>query len=260
VKHRLALGAARAWIVVLGAALACGAPPSLARAQAPDAEPAPIPIAEITARASAEQEALAALRAQVQELGNITPLEGGLQAVRLETRQRKEVLSGQLARSSGFDALLRLQGIWAELAQRVGGWESDFTRRAGSVEARLAEVDTRWQLWRATYQKARDQDAPEVVLLAARATRDALAEATPEVTAVRDRLLKAQSTAGQLRSEIEASLGQVTAKQAELLSTILVRDQPPLWSAGESEDVAQIHERVRTELQTQLDATVSLAR
>jgi potassium-dependent mechanosensitive channel len=249
----------RPWIAALALALACSAalPGRVARAQEAVAEA--IPIAEISARASEDRDWLASLRTQVDELGNVAPLEGGIEAVRLDARKLKEVLPSQLSRSSGFDALLRIQGVWAELAQRVGGWQTELTQRAGSVEARLTELEARRVLWRNTFQSARDQDGPEVVLLEARATRDAFMDAIPEVTEVRDRLIKAQSQAAQLRTELEASLGLVTAKQDELLSTLLVRDQPPLWSLGESEDMAQVGERVRAELQSQIDATLRLA-
>ena len=249
------------WIALLAAVLSCGGAPRAARAQEPAPEttaPTPIPIPDITGRADEEQRTLASLRAQAEEIGAIAPLEGGIEAVRLEVEQRSAELPGQLERSSGFDSLLRLERVWADLSQRLTEWQTELKRRAGSLEAQLGQLEMDREIWRITYENARDGGGPEVVLVAARATRESLGQTIRLLTTTRDRLLKAQGRAKQTRDDVEVALVRVSAKQEDLLSTLLMRDQPPLWALSESEDFAQIGERVRAEVQIQLDATRAL--
>ena len=86
------------------------------------------------------------------------------------------------------------------------------------------------KIWQLTVQQAQEAKAPEELLNLARGTADDVAKIHTSLRHMQNRALALQGKAGWARGGVREALDRIQAEETSLLSNLVQRERPPLWS------------------------------
>lgn len=216
------------------AAAPAGAPPP---APAPPAAPQPVPLAEIAAAAESAGTALASFREMLGRGRPAAEIEAELGEARRQLAADRKEAQAQLEGSPPLRLLAELEVRWRGLGDAQRQQVADLGGRVAEAQALRDRVLAIEETWRATLERAREEEAPPEVLAR---IRSVLADAEATRTAIRERaaaLLGLQDQAADLARQVDEVVADLRAKRSSVERSLLEPDKPPLWEALRGEDL-----------------------
>jgi potassium efflux system protein len=190
--------------------------------------PAPIPMAEIAARAAEVSGFLRSLAPPP------SPQIGAIEKRLLEVRGRidREVgtASSILRGQPTMDMLQGQQQLWQRRRLQTSQWLTLLTRRAVLLQDGLNRLADLQKTWRATRDAALASLAPDLLLEQVNASVASAARTQAALEAQRAATLALQSAVAREVDRSDAMLAQFTQAQESAVGGILVRQKLPIWS------------------------------
>jgi small-conductance mechanosensitive channel len=231
-RARAALAAA-----LLAAALALPAraqepPPKPAPAAAP--APATIPVAEVAVRVEELKPLLGEMEARTAPPAEVIAIQEGVAAeVEGVTARAAESLAS-LADAPDLAWLEDLETGWRQAEKELVARDQALTRYLQGIEAQLEQLGALSDLWKNTNDVLVQAGAPAPILARVKEARAEIRATRKRIEAQRDAALETQNQVAQLKVQSGEVLTRVADARSRMLSTLLVRDQAPLWSAWQT--------------------------
>ncbi len=214
---------------------AAPAPPPAAGAQAgaPAAPPKPalIPGAEVADRAQEETDRVRQIRERAAPEPAETEIQQQLLASAEEVAGRAGSARERLAAGFSRLELARVSFYFARLRDRLGAWSATLTRRAERLDADLALLLERQQVWQATREKAVADSQAAAVIERIGKTLGAIERAERRTRERRNQILTLRESIARHQSTVDEILELVAQKRKERRSAYFSLDRPPLWEA-----------------------------
>ncbi len=210
------------------------APPAAgAPAGAPAAPPKPTPIAgaEVADRAQEESERIRQIRERAEPEAAEAEIERQLVASAEEVAGLAGSARERLARGVSRIELDRVSFDFARLHDRLGAWSATLTRRAEALDADLALLADRQQVWQATREKAAFDSQPTAVIARIEKTLGSIERAQKKARQRRNQILTVRESIARHQSTVDEILDLVAARRKERRRAYFVLDRPSLWQA-----------------------------
>ena len=245
--------------LLLAASVRAAEPPAAAPAPPPD--PKPIPVTEVPVRVEEVGPLLREIEARTAPSATVGEIEARVAAEAELIASRSTETASDLALASDLAWLSDVGNGWRQEEKLLAEWDQALFDHLKTIEAELDRLKELRALWTST-SKGLASDAAPAPLVAR--VKDALAEikaTRKRVEAIRDTALETQSQVAQLKVQVGDVLARITETRTRLLSTLLVRDQRPLWSAWRQDaGEAPPLERLQTSWSSDLAALQEWAR
>jgi potassium efflux system protein len=137
-----------------------------------------------------------------------------------------------LESSPNLDILHRLKSTWQSFADDLSGLAQKLAKRAASLEEDRTRLDQFTEIWQATLQSAKQPNTPPPVLKAVQSVVDSIESTRQAAESCRARILDLEVRLSEEEARVQAALSSVQQVQTQQLESLLVRDSPPIWSAG----------------------------
>jgi len=215
--------------LLLAAAVRAAEPPAAAPAPPPD--PTPIPVAEVPVRVEElgrllrEIEASSAPSAAIREVGEQVAAEAELVA------RRATQTASELAQVSDLAWLSDLESGWRQEEKLLAEWDQRLFDHLKTIETGLERLKELRAVWTATSQELAKDSAPAPLVARAKDVLDQIKATRKRVEVQRDATLETQNQVAALKVQVGDVLARIAETRTRMLSTLLARDQRPLWSA-----------------------------
>jgi potassium efflux system protein len=254
--------ALRALATLVGLSLLLAAPAS---AQQPDAQatagsaeaaapatppmPLPIPGTEVADRAQEEEDRIGRVLARTKPDPAVEEIEQQLRASAKEVEAAVESAHERLNADVRRGDLERASFDFGRLRDRLAGWSAKLTKSAEGLDAQLALLAERRQVWEATRERAVAERDPAAVAARIDMTLGEIDRAERALRALRNRLLTVREGVAHQQSSVDATLDVVESLREKRRKSVLAIDQPPLWKVIAGTDAAEVHvlERLRAD-------------
>ena len=195
-----------------------------------DASAIPIPVPAVPARA----EEVAALIREVDETLRPRPEIDAIarrlpdQAERV--RRDVELVRRALDEGPTLTTLASLTDVVQDHRRELAAWNETLARHATRLEGLLQQLAATREVWARTHDEARASGAPEPVLARITEVLADLNAARARVQGERTAILTLQTRVAQALARVDDALGRVDQYRRSVVSRLLVRDSPPVWS------------------------------
>jgi potassium efflux system protein len=137
-----------------------------------------------------------------------------------------------LESSPNLDILHRLNSTWQSFADDLSALAQKLAKRAASLEEERTRLDQFTEIWQATLQSAKQPNTPPPVLKAVQSVVDSIESTRQAAESCRARILDLEVRLSEEEARVRIALSSVRQVQTQQLESLLVRDSPPIWSAG----------------------------
>ncbi len=232
-------------VLFLAAASRAAEPPAAAPAVSP--EPASIPVAEVPVRVEEIGPLLRDVEARTTPSAAVVEIEGRVAAeAELVASRASETLAG-LAQAADLAWLSDLENGWSQELKLLAGWDADLFEHLKTIEGELDRLKALRALWTITSKELTGAAAPAPLVARVKQALGEIKATRKRVEARRDVALGTQNQVAQLKVQVGDVLARIVETRGQMLSTLLARDQHPLWSAWRPKaDEAPALERLRT--------------
>lgn len=203
--------------------------PAAQPAQATPAPPAAIPVPEVAQRAEELAAALRELEAGLAPEPALQEIESRLPGLSERIAARLEATEQILSAGAQLHAAGSLASAWQTLRAELDAASSLLTRRATILEADVADLQAREEIWRLTRDEARASQAPKPVLARIQAALELLRATRERAEKRRSEVLLLQDRVTRERAACDDALGRLAQYRSEVVGKILVRDSAPVW-------------------------------
>ncbi len=222
-----------------------------AEAAAPAAAPMPPPIpgTEVADRAQEEEDRIGRVLARTKPDPTVEEIEQQLRASAKEVEAAVETAHERLNADVRRGDLERASFDFGRLRDRLAGWSAKLTKGAEGLDAQLALLAERRQVWEATRERAVAERDPAAVAARIDKTLGEIDRAEGALRALRNKLLTVREGVAHQQSSVEATLDLVESLREKRRKSVLAIDQPPLWKVMAGTDAAQVNvlERLRAD-------------
>src|SRR5271166_4754522 len=126
--------------------------------------PTPIALPDIVAEASAAQNTLQDINAELGSDAVKTAVLQRLPNFEREIEMRNAESTRIISNGPSLDTLGELTSLWEGLSDNASSWSRELTQRATGLDADLARLDIMTEIWNMTANEARAKNAPQEVL------------------------------------------------------------------------------------------------
>jgi small-conductance mechanosensitive channel len=222
------------WLLLALIALSPGpfAPPGSAVGQnagRADEEPAPIPVAEVTARAEEVGTFLRTLDAQLPPDGPVARIESELPALSERLTQRFERTRRTIETRPGLGTVDALADSWQSSRLGLRARLDTLTTRAIWLDQQQQRLTQLEQTWNRT-QEAYATGVPGYLIERVGAVRSALGAAQARVSSQREATLQLQDRVAREVTRCEEALALLGQARRRATSDLFGRESTPIWS------------------------------
>ena len=203
-------------------------------ATTPTPGPTPIALPDIVAEASAAQNTLQEINAELRSDPVKAAVLQGLPNFEREIDVRNAESTRIVRNGPSLDILGQLLMIWQSLSDNASSWGRELTQRATGLDADLARLDNMAQTWNLTANEARAKNAPQDVLNRIGQTVGLIQQTQDSLKSARADILNLQSRLAAEKTRIQIALSTVQQAKQETLNRLLVRESPPIWALREN--------------------------
>ncbi len=202
-------------------------------------QPTPIPLADVISQADAVEASLGA------KLAASSPVYAGGDDARNLPLLKQEI-DTRLAESvpviqpgALLETLSDHESNWQKLADRLALWARDLTRQANLLDAQIALYPALKATWSKTLEVAQSQSAPPEIRQRIETLLKSITQAEASRQKERAAVLSTQSRLAEQARRVSTALGNIRAAQSAAVSTLFVRDSPPIWNLKTQGDEAR---------------------
>jgi len=216
--------------------LAVGTPAVLAQtsstappASIPD-DTAPIPPAQVAAKATEATNLMVALTAQFAPRADVEAIVPRFFQVRHAIAEENENTENTLRGQPTIESLQVLQGKWASWQEQMSGWLDLLTKRSVEMQGaldRLVQLQTQWTRTRAS---AHASDAPDGTLDQIETILSTIAAEETALRARHERLLNLQSRIAETAKQCGEMFARIARLQKGAVVGILTRESSSIWA------------------------------
>jgi potassium-dependent mechanosensitive channel len=206
--------------------------PNAAATPTPGATPIALP--DIVAEASAAQNTLQEINAELKADPVKAAVLQGLPDFERDIDLRNAESTRIISNGPSLDILGQLLMIWQSLSDNANSWGRELTQRATGLGADLARLDTMAETWNLTAIEARAKNAPQDVLDGIGQTIGLIQQTQDSLKSRRADILNLQSRLAAEKTRIQVDLSTVQQAKQGTLNQLLVRESPPIWSLREN--------------------------
>ena len=247
-----------ALFIILGIASSRGTTPGDPPA-APQAQPTPIPIADVALEAQSTLATLEEIEASVAKERSKTEAIGvSLSNLTSEIDPRLAEDTQLLKASPSLDLLYRMKLTWEDLGDNLSALARDLTQSAKGLDEELARLDKLNKAWQATLQSA-IQDDPLAAQQSVKGMVESVEKSRQAAQVARADALTLLSRVSVEATRVRRALSSIHQSQIEALQGLLVRDGPPIWSFGAGFG-KELGERTGESLSSQMKASTAFSR
>lgn len=136
--------------------------------------------------------------------------------------------------SPSLDLLHRLNSTWQSFTDDLSALAEKLAKRAASLEEERTRLDQLTVIWQATLQSAKQPNTPPSVVKAVQSVVDSIERTRQASESCRAQILDLELRLSEEEARVQRALSSVQQVQTQQLDSLLVRDCPPIWSAGAS--------------------------
>jgi potassium efflux system protein len=197
----------------------------------PSSAPTPIPLAKVPLEAQSALASLQEIDANVStDQSNGDVIAGTLSNLTSEIDPRIGEDTRLLRANPSLDMLYRTKLTWQNFGDKLSALARELTQRSMSLGEELAALNQLNKTWQATLQLAKEPDAPPTVLQSVQGVVDSIERTRQAVESCRAQILTLQSRLSEKETRVRTVLSSVEQSQILALKSLLVRDNPPIWS------------------------------
>jgi small-conductance mechanosensitive channel len=239
---------------VQSAPAAATTPKPVAAQQSAQPVPAAIAVQDIPLEADRLMTVLRALEERIATTGTTREVEARLPAMAQRIADAQLETKDQLGAAASMTVLTNLADLWLGIQGDLKAWADRLRVRAAEIGTILDQLAAEADTWTRTLDEARRAKAPPALLKRTDDALRAIAATRALASARRAALLTVQVKVGEQLALVEAASTQVAQAVSADMSTLLRRDQPPVWQAWrEGPSLVDISARVRQSAAPQLD-------
>jgi small-conductance mechanosensitive channel len=223
-----ALATAEAGVVTPGSAL--NSPVSTAE-EPKDFETKPIPLSDVATETEAVSTRVRELKSELSSDRTVQTVTQQLPILTREIEARRRE-SGKIVRQRpSVEMLGSLEQNWLQLRRELARWTADLAGRATRLEGEIAQLDALEKTWQQTREGAQKSNAPPEIVRRTEVVIAAIKEARSAIAKERARTLAVQIRVATQQDSIDDALRAIAGARQDILSSLLVRDSPVIWSA-----------------------------
>jgi small-conductance mechanosensitive channel len=215
---------------------------------APAAAPAPatIPVTEVAVRVEELKPLLREIETRTALPDDVKAIQEGIAAEVEGIDERVTASLASLDDAPDLAWLADLETGWRQAERELVARDDALTRYLQGIEAELEGLATLSDLWKNTSDVLVQAGAPAPILARVKEARAEIRATRKRIEARRDAALETQNQVAQLKVQSGEVLARLAEERGRMLSTLLVRDQDPLWSAWRiAEGESSTGERLR---------------
>ena len=198
----------------------------------PAPAPATIPVAEVAVRVEELKPLLRDAEARTEPPAEVNEIAKRIgEETETFTRRSAETLAGMSA-VPDLASLADLESVWRGFEKTLIAWDETLARHVQAIEVELGKLKELSDLWKNTSESLALTGAPAPLVARVKEARAELKATRKRLEAKRDAALETQNQVAQLKVRTSNVLARVAEERSRMLSTLLARDQEPLWSAG----------------------------
>jgi potassium efflux system protein len=235
-------------VLVLIPVLIFSAGPALGQQASPSPEkpkPSPTPI-PLTTVAMETQSAMGSLQAIDTSLEQSHSSAGVIADSLADLTSETDAMMSEdmklLKSSPTLDMLHRLKSTWQSFADDLSALGQRLAQRATSLEEQRAHLDQLTRTWQAALQSAKQPGTPGPVVQSVQNVVDSIERTRQAAESCRAQILDLEIRLSQEETRVRAALSSVLQAQSRQLESLLVRDSPPIWSAGTHLGTEMMHQ------------------
>jgi potassium efflux system protein len=196
--------------------------------------PTPIALPDIVAEASAAQNTLQDINAELGSDPVKTAVLQRLPNFEREIDMRNAESTRIISNGPSLDTLGELMSLWEGLSDNASSWSRELTQRATGLDADLARLDIMTEIWNMTANEARAKNAPQEVLDRVAQTVGLIQQTQDSIKSSRADILSLQSRLAAEKTRIQIALSTVQQAKQGALNRLLDRESPPIWALREN--------------------------
>jgi small-conductance mechanosensitive channel len=179
---------------------------------------------------------------------------------RLITERAGETLP-ELEQAADLEWLSDVENGWRQEERLLGEWDRTLSDYLKKVETEFARLKEERAVWTATSKALAEDAAPAPLANRVKAALAEIKAVRKRVEERRDQSLEIQNQVAQLKVQVGDVLARLAETRTRMLSTLLARDQRPLWSAWRADPgQAPAVERLRNAWASDREALADWAR
>ncbi len=197
----------------------------------PTPKPLAIPIADVVAQAEIAEASFQnpASAPDAEETPSQETTE--LPALTAEINDRLAQTNELVRPSTALETLRDLEVRWQKTAATLTDWTRTLTAQAAIIDDRLALLPDQQAAWTATRKAAQTGDTPPEIRERIDGVLAAITKTESELQAQRAKILSEQSRVAEQSKRVADALQLIRTAQTEAVSSLFVRDSPPIWNA-----------------------------
>jgi small-conductance mechanosensitive channel len=215
----------------------------------PEPTASPIPLSALISEADALSARMREIRARLVETAGIRAIAEQVPAIRVQVDEKEPVTLQALAAEPSLDDLRAMERDWKAIAGNFARWNRTLREAIGELDSYASELAVQADLWNQTlksFESARKPNGdpkaasansalpvPGEIIEKAKAAIESIEQLEFEVEERRSNLLTLQSRMNEIEGRAVAVLGEIAAARDLKLSTLLVRDNSPIWDLPE---------------------------
>jgi potassium-dependent mechanosensitive channel len=192
---------------------------------------APIPTAEVAARAAEVSSLLRTVKEEPAIGAEVEAIRKWLPAFREQISLDVAALTVILGEHPTLRMLQANEEVWQQRRLQATTWLNLLTRRATLLQATLNHLTDLGRTWRRTRESLKEVGAPGPLHEQVDAVLADVDEARAPLEAQRTTLLDVQSAVAREVARCETALAQLSQAQQTAMVGLLVRGSPPIWSS-----------------------------
>ena len=206
-------------------------PPPPSSPAAPVQVPTPIPLAEVVAQAESISENLRAIEAELGSNQLLTTVSKELPVITREIDAHREESASVLASRPSLETVRTVETGWQKLGERLSVWEHDLTAYAVQLNTEGERLVTVSKTWEQTLELAQQSETPQEIIQRIKTVLSAIKQTQGDIEAQKGQILTLQSRVSKQEARVSEGLATITQARDQAVTHLLVKDNPPLWSA-----------------------------
>jgi potassium-dependent mechanosensitive channel len=236
VRHLLARDARRrlAWLLFVPLLFSItttrGEQPSASPAP-PDHGPTPIPLTIIPVEERTTIASVQEIRASVsRDQSSVADFASNVSKLKSEIESRIGEDMTLLTTNPTLDLLPQLQSTWQNFADHLSALDHELADRSANLEKENSRLNRLNETWQVTLESAKQPGTPQSVLNSVQSIIGSIGPAQQATESARLQVLTIQGDVAEQEARVGTTLASIEQSQNQALKSLLVRDNPPIWS------------------------------
>ena len=218
--------------IILFAPIARAQPSAETDTQAPPGAQTPVPLADVLTESESVSASLRDIRADLSADRSAALIAERLSPLTREIDIRLRESRNILAQHPSVEVLGSLEGEWRRLRREINAINRSLSGRVAEFDRQIQQLDDLAKTWEQTLTATSQASAPTEVLDHLKNLLEDIRGARAAVQGQRARALTLQARVSVQDGRVTNVLESIEQARESILSTIFLRDSPPIWDLG----------------------------